>query len=60
MGKGLATIVVGLVAFLVVQVIVSNLITGTGTGDTILTVIVPLAVIVVVTIIAVKQFMRGR
>lgn len=57
--KGLIGVSIGLVTFIVVQQLVSALVTGTSTGDVIIQNILGLAVAIGVVIFAFTTFLKG-
>lgn len=59
MAKGLMSVAIGLVVFIMVQALVSNLITGTDTGSVIIQNILSLAVAIGVVLAALTTFLKA-
>gem|GEM_PF-5020686 len=59
MAKGLISVAIGLVTFIMVDQLVSALVTGTDTGSTIIQNILSLAVAIGVVLLALTTFLKG-
>jgi uncharacterized membrane protein YeaQ/YmgE (transglycosylase-associated protein family) len=59
MRNALLTIVVGLVTYIVANTLIEQLVTGTGTGDTLITNLLPLAIAVGVVLAALTMFVKA-
>jgi hypothetical protein len=59
MRNALLTIVVGLVTYIVANTLIDQLVTGTGTGDTLITNLLPLAIAVGVVLAALTMFVKA-
>jgi len=57
--KGLISVAIGLVTFIMVDQLVSALVTGTDTGSTIIQNILSLAVAIGVVLLALTTFLKG-
>jgi hypothetical protein len=59
MRSALLTIVVGLVVYVVANELITSLVTGTGTGDTLLQNLLPLAIAVGVVLAGLTMFVKA-
>lgn len=60
MAKGMISVAIGLVVFIMVQELVAALVTGTDTGSVIIQNILALAVAIGVVLLALTTFMRTK
>ena len=59
MAKGLISVAIGLVTFIMVQQLVAALVTGTDTGSVIIQNILALAVAIGIVLLALTTFLKG-
>jgi len=59
MAKGLISVAIGLVTFIMVQQLVTALVTGTDTGSVIIQNILALAVAIGIVLLALTTFLKG-